>query len=56
MISFLLKLMFFPLYFVIWMVMLPFKILLFPFRSRGKEHMGLVSMLGWCFFFHDLFD
>lgn len=56
MISLLFKLMFFPIYLVFWLIALPFKILFFPFRSKNKEHMGLLSTLGWCFFFHDLFE
>lgn len=56
MIRFLIKLMFFPIYIVFWLIALPFKILFFPFRTRDKEHMGLFSTLGWCLLFQDLFD
>lgn len=78
MIGLLFKLMFFPMYFAIWLivasfqillypiklvlelVLLPFGIMLSPFQSKRKKRsqndMGLIPTLGWCFFFHDLFD
>lgn len=48
MISFILKLMFFPVYFVYWMLTLPIRMFTYPFRRRNEERMGCLATLGWC--------
>lgn len=43
-------------YILFWLLTLPIRILLYPFKSNDGERMGLFSTLGWCLLFHDLID
>ena len=55
MFKFMFMIMAIPFYIVLWIVLLPFQILLAPFAHRKKERMGFVSKLGWYWLLRDLF-
>ena len=55
MFKFMFMIMAIPFYIVLWIVLLPFQILLAPFVRRKKERMGFVSKLGWYWLLRDLF-
>lgn len=55
MFKFMFMIMAIPFYIVLWIVFLPFQILLAPFAYRKKERMGFVSKLGWYWLLRDLF-
>ena len=55
MFTLLFKMMLLPVYIGVWMLLLPIRILLLPFRSLMERCGEAKSELGWWLFLHDLF-
>ncbi len=49
------KLMLSPIYIIVWLTLLPFRIFFIPFKTKNKEHIGLLNSIGLCLMFNDLF-